>query len=105
MSGSSHHAARIVKELGKSGEPVFSSGMQKCLLVDERDARKDGDYYSIPKGPLCIESTGLDIYRSAFSEINTYFFNGHSFAEQLEEFYNSEGIKQKIGISIIITSI
>ena len=98
MSGSSHHAARIVKELGKSGEPVFSSGMQNCLLLVDGDARKDDDYYSIPKGPLCIESTGLDIYRSAFSEINTYFFNGHSFAEQLEEFYNLKGIKQKIDI-------
>ncbi len=99
MSGSSHYAARIVKELGKSGEPVFSSGMQNCPLVDERVAKQEeGDYYSIPQGPACIQSTGVDIYRSAFSEINKYFFNRRSFAEQLEEFYNSEDIKKQLGI-------
>lgn len=98
MSRSSHHAARIVKALGKSGEPVFSSGMQNCRLLGEGVAREDDAYYSIPRGRLCIDSTGFDIYRTAFSEINTYFFNERSLAEQLEEFYNSEGIKQKIGI-------
>jgi hypothetical protein len=43
MSGSSIHAARIIGEqLGKSGEPVFSSG-NDCRLLTPKEIQAESD--------------------------------------------------------------